>query len=78
MWMVDVRECFAYVSFRIFMVSCVMFESLSHFEFIFMHGVKACSSFINLHTTIRFCQHHLLKRLSFSLFIFLPPLLKIH
>ena len=28
------------------MVSCLMFKSLSPFEFIFVHGMKVCSSFI--------------------------------
>ena len=36
-----------------------------------------CSSFIDLHATVQFSQNHLLKRLSFSYFIFLPPLLSI-
>ena len=31
------------------MVSCLVFKSLSHFEFIFIHGVRLCSSFIDLH-----------------------------
>ena len=34
---------------RIFMVSCLMFMSLSHFEFIFMHVVWMCSDFTDLH-----------------------------
>ena len=28
------------------MMSCLMFKSLSHFEFIFVHGMRVCSSFI--------------------------------
>ena len=31
------------------MVSCLMFTSLSHFEFIFMHVVWMCSDFTDLH-----------------------------
>ena len=31
------------------MVSCLMFKSFSHFEFIFVHGVGVCSNFIALH-----------------------------
>ena len=31
------------------MVSCLIFKFLSHFEFIFVHGVRVCSSFIALH-----------------------------
>ena len=31
------------------MVSCLMFKSLGHFKFIFVHGVRVCSlfSFLN-------------------------------
>ena len=29
------------------MVSCLIFKSLSHFEFIFVYGVKGCSNFID-------------------------------
>ena len=32
---------------RGFMVSCL--KSLSHFEFIFVHGLRVCSNFIGLH-----------------------------
>ena len=59
------------------MVPCLMFKSLSYFEFIFVHGVRVCSSFIDLQAAVQLFQHHLLKRLSFSYFIFLPPLPKI-
>ena len=45
------------------MMSCLMFKSLSHFEFIFMYGVRVCSNFINLHVAVQLTQHHLLKRL---------------
>ena len=47
-------------------MSCHIFRSLSHFEFTFVYGVK-CSNFIDLHTDIHFSQHHLLKRLLFSI-----------
>ena len=30
------------------MVSCFMLKSLSHLEFIFVHGVRVCSNFIDL------------------------------
>jgi len=56
-------------------VSCLIFKSLSHFEFIFMHGVRVCSSFLDLHVAVQVSQ---LKRLSFSHFMFLPPLSKIN
>ena len=48
-----------------------MFKSLSHFEFIFVHGVKVCSSIIDLYAAVQLSQHHLLKRLHFSRFIFI-------
>ena len=51
------------------MVSCL--KSLSHFDFSFMYGVMVCSNFIDLHAAVQRSQHHLLKRVSFSHFIFL-------
>ena len=66
------------ISARSFMVSYLMFKSVSCFEFIFVHGVRVCSNFIDLHTAVQVSQHHLLKRLSFLHFILLPPLLKIN
>ena len=59
-------------SSRSFMVSCLMLKSLSHFEFIFVYGVRVCSNF-DFHGTVQICQFHLLKRLSS-----LPPLSKIN
>ena len=47
-------------SSRSFIVSGLTFRSLIHFEFIFVYGVRKCSSFI----LDQFSQHHLLKRLS--------------
>uniref|UniRef100_A0A8C6CVG7 Uncharacterized protein n=1 Tax=Moschus moschiferus TaxID=68415 RepID=A0A8C6CVG7_MOSMO len=64
-------------SFRSFIVSGLTFSSLIHFEFIFVYGVRKCSSFILLQVADQFSQYHLLKRLSFLHFIFLPPLSKI-
>ena len=43
-----------------------------------VHGVRVCSNFIDLHVVVQLSQHHLLKRLSFSHFIFLLPLLMIN
>ena len=60
-----------------FIVSGLTFRSLIHFEFIFVHGVRKCSSFILLHVVEKFSQHHLLKTLSFLHRIFLPHLSKI-
>ena len=62
-------------SSRSFMVSGLKFRSLIHFEFIFVYGVRKCSNFILLHVAVQLSQHHLLKKLSFFHFIFLPPLL---
>ena len=39
-----------------------------------LYGVREFSNFILLHIAGQFSQHHLLKRLSFLLCIFLPPL----
>ena len=65
-------------SSRSFMVSCLIFRSLNHFEFIFIYGVREYSNFIDLHVVVQLSQHHLLKRLSFLHCIFLPPLPKIN
>ena len=65
-------------SSRNFMVSCFIFKSLSHFELIFVYGVRECSNFIGLQAAVQLSQNHLLKRLSFSHCIFLPPLSKIN
>ena len=65
-------------SSRGLMVSCLMFNSLSHFELVFVHDVRVRSSFTDLHAAVQFSQQHFLKRLSFSHFIFLPPLSKIN
>ena len=58
-------------SSKSFIVSGLTFRSLIHFEFIFVYGVRKCSSFILLQVVDQFSQHHLLKRLSFSHCIFL-------
>ena len=62
---------------KVNIVSGLTFRSLIHFEFIFVYGVRKCSSFMLLQVVDQFSQHHLLKRLSFFYCIFLPPLLKI-
>ena len=64
-------------SFRSFIVSGLTFRSSIHFQFIFVYGVRKCSSFILLQVDDQFSQHHLLNRLSFLHCIFLPPLSKI-
>ena len=65
-------------SSRSLMVSCLILKSFSHFEFMCVHGVRVCSSFIDLHAALQVSQQYLLKRLSFSHFMFLPPLSKIN
>uniref|UniRef100_A0A8W4FIH1 Uncharacterized protein n=1 Tax=Sus scrofa TaxID=9823 RepID=A0A8W4FIH1_PIG len=65
-------------SSRSLMVSCLLFQSLSPFEFIFVPGVRVCSSFFALHAAVQVSQQCLLNRLSFSHFMFLPPLSKIN
>ena len=57
-------------------VSGLMFRSLIHFEFIFVYGVRKCSSFILLQVVDQISQHHLLKRLSLIHCIFLPPIIQ--
>ena len=52
-------------SSKILMVSGLTLRSLIHFEFIFVYGVRECSSFILLPVAVQFSQHHLLNRLSF-------------
>ena len=59
-------------------MSCLTLKSLSHFEFIFVYGVKEYSSFIDLPAAIQLSQHHLLKKLSFLHCVFLPILSKIN
>ena len=43
-----------------FVVSGLTFRSLIHFEFIFVYGVRKCSSFILLQVVDQFSQHHLI------------------
>ena len=64
-------------SSKSFIVSGLRFRFLTHFEFIFVYGVRKCSNYIVLHVAIQFSQHHLLKRVSLPHCIFLPPLSKI-
>ena len=71
-----VRECSMF-SCKSFIVSGLLFRSLIHFEFIFVYGVRKCSSFILFKVIDQFSQNHLLKRLSLILCILLPLLSKI-
>ena len=48
-------------SSRSFMVSSLTFKALDHFEIFVVSDLRQVSSFILLHMTIWFSQHHLLK-----------------
>ena len=61
-------------SSKSFIVSGLTFRSRTHFEFIFVYGVREYSNFILLHVAVQFSQHYLLKRLSLLHCISLPPL----
>ena len=65
-------------SSRSFTVSCLMFKSLGHFEFIFVYGVREGSNLTDLHIVVQVSQYYLLKRLSFLHCISLPLLSKIN
>ena len=52
-------------SSRSFIVSGLTFRSLIHFEFIFVYGIRKCSSFILLQVVDQFSQHHV-KEIVFS------------
>ena len=71
--MIYVKEFSAYVFSKSLIESGLIFTSLIHFEFIFVYGVRECSNFILLYVAAQFSEHHLLKRLSFLHYIFLPP-----
>ena len=74
--LICVIECSMFSS-KGFIVLGLTFSSLIHFEFIFVYGVRKCSSLIILQVVDQFSQYHLLKRLSFLHCIFLPPLSRI-
>ena len=59
-------------SSKSFTVSSLTLRSLINLEFIFLYGVQEYSNFMLLHVAVQFPQHHLLKRLVFLHFIFLP------
>ena len=75
--LIYVIECSAYDFLQEFYSFWSYIKSLIHFEFIFVYGVRKCSSFILLQVVDQFSQHHLLKKLSFLHCIFLPPFSKI-
>ena len=71
-----VKECPACV-LKSFVVSGLICKSLTHFGFIFVYGVRRCSSFILLCVAVPFSEHRLLKGLSFLHCIFLHHLSKL-
>ena len=44
------------ISFRNFMVLCLVFHLLSHFDFIFIYGVRVSSTFIGLRVAVQLSQ----------------------
>ena len=56
-------------SSRRLIVSGLKFRSFIHFEFIFVYGVRKCSSFILLQVVDQFSQHHLKEVVFFPLYI---------
>ena len=59
------------------MLSCLMFKSLNHFEFIFVHDMGVCSNVVDLHAVVQLSQHHLMK-IFFPHCIVLVPLKEIN
>ena len=60
--MIYVREnVLLLFSSKSFMVSCLVFKSLSYFEFIFVCGVRMFSDFIDLPGAVQLFQYHLLE-----------------
>ena len=58
-----------------FMVLCLIFKFLSHFEFT-VYGVRVCSNFTDLHAVVQLSQYHLLKRLVISQLCILASFVK--
>ena len=85
LWEVDHRgscyalchRAFCLFSSKSFIVSGLKFISLIPFEFIFVCGVRKCSSFILLPMVDQLSEHSLLKTLSFLYCTFFSPLSKI-
>ena len=50
---------------KAFIVSGLIFRFLTHFEFIFVYGIRERSHFILLHVAVQFSQHDLMKTLCF-------------
>ena len=63
-------------SSKSFIVSGLIFRSLIHFEFVFVYGVRKCSSLILLQVVDQFSQHYLLKENVYSLLYILASFVK--
>ena len=59
-------------------MSCLIAKTGSHFELIFVWGVKVFSNFTDTHVSVQLSQHHLLKDCLFPYCAFLLPLSKIN
>ena len=63
-------------SSRSFIVSGLTFRSLIQFEFVFVYGVRKCSSFILLQVVDQFSQNHFVKEIVVSLLYILASFVK--
>ena len=63
---------------RIFMVWGLTYKSLAHFELIPVCGIRRWSSFLGLHVSAQFSQHHLLNKLSLAYCMYLLSLFNIN
>ena len=72
------KKVLSMFSSRNFMVSCLVFWSLNHFEFIFVYSMRDCPNFTDLYVAVQLSLCHVLKRLSFLHCTPLTPLLKIN
>ena len=61
----NILSIFSFISFR---VSGLTFQSLIHFQFIFVYVVRKCFSFGLFLAGVQYGQHRLLKKLVFSPF----------
>ena len=57
------KSALSMISSKSFIVSGLKFKSLIHVEFIFVYGIKMCSSLILLVVVYQVSQLHLLKSL---------------
>ena len=56
-----VRDCFPYFLFRSFMILCLILVFKPFWVYLCVCVVRVCSNFTDLHVTVQFSQHHLLK-----------------